>query len=663
MKAQSALIAAFTQRIPKLRDVITAFRKIPVSSHIHREAILRLIELYYREDVAGDTKFDISVPLAEELRHFEQRQVNATSGDTDIPETRARLLELDHMLRIAVHSPDMRWLHKPEVSGRETITIWCLQNANSLSNAKSLPFSPLVMLLKLISVLPSERLSSGIKEPIESFFLKEYNGLQDRTAVHPLNALLGSLRSGASDKTTTSDAWNPDESVFSFLEEVLARSIRKPAKYEDDRDRLVAQIGGSKPISHLLMTLAEQWPFVANRDSDAPSVAAWLGRFLYACQEVGEDPGVLSSLRADMCAAAKSKADSRSISVPNTIGITSAIASSAFRADDHPMELDGSDPKEVVKAIRIDSARFASTEEDPKHSGLHRWSSKDFSTALADGDLSALILCLSSKHPEVRVRAHSDLNGIWKRLHADSSAEASHPDAKLVGLLLTCLLNTIARSDSSVSSVQPTYLLTVYAALALRIILDPLHPLYKAVNDYHLSHGPVLSIDHIASYWTHKILYTQVVEFDPAAAKSASSMREEAAALESLAGKSEDPVLYADISDPMMFLLNYIFHSIRSPDDLEILQRRGTLEPLLGLQTMPSCSEAIDEALARILWRITHIEGGSEMLKSKRAILTHLDLTLKRKTLSAKAGKKIRTRENTLISEDGIKQLISRIKA
>ena len=107
-QAASQLVAEFCRRCPEMKHVVTAFRSCPAENIMLREAVTRLLSMYYEviPQIALLEKFDISIALSVALNN-----VGNISQDSD--GRGVRLLELDHLLEIAYRSPDMRWWHKP----------------------------------------------------------------------------------------------------------------------------------------------------------------------------------------------------------------------------------------------------------------------------------------------------------------------------------------------------------------------------------------------------------------------------------------------------------------------------------------------------------------------------------------------------------------------
>ena len=106
--ARVRLKAEFCKRSPELKHVVAAFRSCPKDSVMLREALLRLLAMYYKyiPQVALDEKFDISIALSHTLHGIELTK-------EDLENKGVRMMELDHLLEIAHRSPDMQWWQKP----------------------------------------------------------------------------------------------------------------------------------------------------------------------------------------------------------------------------------------------------------------------------------------------------------------------------------------------------------------------------------------------------------------------------------------------------------------------------------------------------------------------------------------------------------------------
>lgn len=107
------LVSAFSQRCPPMKTVITAFRQPTFQTGLKREAITRLLKLYYQvmPQVALEEKFDVSVPLCAALKQAE-------SLPESVDEKAFRIMELEHWIEMARCSPSMRWWQKNSESLR-----------------------------------------------------------------------------------------------------------------------------------------------------------------------------------------------------------------------------------------------------------------------------------------------------------------------------------------------------------------------------------------------------------------------------------------------------------------------------------------------------------------------------------------------------------------
>jgi nucleolar pre-ribosomal-associated protein 1 len=107
-QASSGLLQEFCRRCPKMKDIITIFRSMDKEDILQREAVARLLAMYYRvvPEIALNERFDVSISLGNILKRIEV--------DSDTAEDLGmRMLELEHLLYVAQCSPDIRWWNKP----------------------------------------------------------------------------------------------------------------------------------------------------------------------------------------------------------------------------------------------------------------------------------------------------------------------------------------------------------------------------------------------------------------------------------------------------------------------------------------------------------------------------------------------------------------------
>ncbi|KAH0562245.1 hypothetical protein GP486_003057 [Trichoglossum hirsutum] len=270
-QASSGLLQEFHRRCPKMKDIITVFRSMAEEDILQREAVARLLAMYYRvvPEIALNERFDASVALGDILKRIEVGLDNAEDLGT-------RMLELEHLLYVAQCSPDIRWWNKPE----------------------SLSLSAFTHVLKLLVKAPSTAPLAGIKALILSIVYRTHH-LQEETLASPLDALVNSLRPAGS--------WEPSDAVFKFLDNSIVRYARASTKYYDSFVSILSEeCGGSygeietEPVSLLLMTLVDQWPFLSTSaiitDKDKENVARWLARYLAFSFMIRENVSVLHAL-------------------------------------------------------------------------------------------------------------------------------------------------------------------------------------------------------------------------------------------------------------------------------------------------------------------------------------------------------------------------------
>ena len=101
----SKLTTEFCNRIPEIEHVIAQYRNCTRDNVFLKESLSRLLTLYYANipQVALETRLDVSVTLSTMLQRSAEK-------------VGIQLLEQDHLIQIAHHSPSMQWWHKSGVS-------------------------------------------------------------------------------------------------------------------------------------------------------------------------------------------------------------------------------------------------------------------------------------------------------------------------------------------------------------------------------------------------------------------------------------------------------------------------------------------------------------------------------------------------------------------
>ncbi len=114
-RGRDGLVSMFIQRVPTMKDVIMVFRQHQNEAVLQREAIARLLSMYFDilPMVAMDEKFDISLALLKSL----EKVASAGSSDHD---SQMELLELSHLLKISLYSLNISWWKKAALAKYST---------------------------------------------------------------------------------------------------------------------------------------------------------------------------------------------------------------------------------------------------------------------------------------------------------------------------------------------------------------------------------------------------------------------------------------------------------------------------------------------------------------------------------------------------------------
>ncbi|KAF2645522.1 hypothetical protein P280DRAFT_417343 [Massarina eburnea CBS 473.64] len=545
--ASERLITNFSQRCPPMKVVIKAFHQPAFQKGLKREAVTRLLRLYYEVTprAALAEKFDVSVPLCNALTQAERLPESAEDKAFCV-------MELEHWIQMASHTPSMRWWQKN----------------------KSLQHSPFVMLLKLLASSAETELYAGIKVLLAAI-VRDNEMLQKETSPDALDALIASLSSSCGTSVA----------VLDFIDECCSRFIKLPVKYFDDIDTLCQKtsppISDAGPVSPLLMTLVEQWPFKGGKPekgNPAEPLSQWLSKLLYLLKLIGEDEAVLKLLRDSLVETAdKAYQDVLKDSFQWKMGkekakealklATGADFSGSERSTVSPAPVDKQE--DPIKApINLELPPV----EDKKHVGLNRWRKKDIEEAVDDGDVGELILCLCSQHPEIRLQAASNTRQLMAVLDKDQG------DLQQLYLLLGELLE----SAEPYTATPFPYIGGVFAARCVPIIADPTHFLFPKINAF-LTSRPAWSISNLPRKFCRTIL---------------------------LAPPDEDGFYHKEVD----WFLDYLIDALRTPADMEIFRTTNMFERVISYYSSKSCSIGAKEKIVRLLLRAASVEGATTLI-------------------------------------------------
>jgi nucleolar pre-ribosomal-associated protein 1 len=423
--------------------------------------------------------------------------------------------------------------------------------------------------------------------------------LQTKTSPDALDALIASL--GAAPGSSA-----PSVEVLGFLDDCCSRFIKTPIKYFDDIDVICtsgAQLSTETgPFTSLLMTFVEQWPFrggEAAASNTAEPLAQWLSKLLYLLKLIGEDEAMLSSVRDALVeSAAQPYQEVLKDAFLWKMGKESAkeALKLATGADFSGSERSASSPSPTTEAepkahTRRDIDLEAPPAEDEKHSGLTRWKRKDLSEAIEDGDIGDLLLCLCSKHAEIRLQAINNTRQLMATLdtsvnttsHDEENAEQPQKHTANADLQqLYLLLGETLESVEQLGSEAFPYLGGVLAARCASILADPTQSMYSKISRF-LTKAPAWNVQHLLGEFWHTIVASE---------------------------PDEDGTYHQDVD----WFLEYLFDSLRTPRDMEYFRKSNIVEQLLGHYGSRSCSVAAKEKILRLLLRATHVEGSTTLI-------------------------------------------------
>ena len=126
------------------------------------------------------------------------------------------------------------------------------------------------------------------------------------------------------------------------------------------------------------------------------------------------------------------------------------------------------------------------------------------------------------------------------------------------------------------------YVAGVFATHLLQVLTDPLHFMYKKVNNY-LNKGPQWTVEKLPSYWTDKIL---------------------------MHPPTKDDSHYKEVG----WLLDVLTDALRTPVDMEIYRQSQILEKILTLAASPALPATCYEKIIDLLFRCTYVDGSTTLI-------------------------------------------------
>lgn len=269
-----------------------------------------------------------------------------------------------------------------------------------------MPLSPFTTVLRLHLSTPNADVEGHIKALLRSI-VDDTTVMKKHANYHSLDTLVMSLQDCANAQAL--------DSLLEFVDNCLLRCSRKPVKYYDDLTTLVSAI---KPrmdvevndcnIDLLLVTILDQWPFLVKSASIVVIVSAtkWLVRYLDLLMASGSNLIVLSTFRDKFKSQVTDKENcsllEEALREPARYNIE--LWETKKSVQDKSINLVFQLP-DSRSAMREDSSIPELPVEGEDYSALSKWIQKETPEAIRDGAVGQLILCLCSKHEEIRKQA------------------------------------------------------------------------------------------------------------------------------------------------------------------------------------------------------------------------------------------------------------------
>ncbi|ESZ90671.1 hypothetical protein SBOR_8951 [Sclerotinia borealis F-4128] len=456
-QAAERLTDEFCQRVPSIKDVINTFRKLSDTELMQREAVTKLLVLYYEvvPRVALDAKFDVSETLTKALQAVEIAGLSK--------EDRAfHIMELENLFQFSHFSPGMRWFVKVE----------------------GLSVSPFMAMLKLSAEAPSGVPLLKLRSVLSSV-VQENQIFQTETTVSALDIFIARLKE--------IEGTPNERAIHEFLDDCISRCAAKPIKYIFSLEELTSKPRDaekeSSAVSLLILAVAEQWPFLVKSGTDIlKDVADFVARFLAAFIKIGEDKKTIKLITKNMVdgtpedsPARKILDKSRKLVDEIEIPLPTELAADGLNAKN---------TEDGISATEIDEVNDTMLERLPEedHGALIKWATKDVEEVIEGGHAAALIMLLSSEHFSVRKEALTNISKIGAKLK-----ESPFEEKDQIWLLLCELVET----SKKVTDREPLpTIISSFASHSVAVLCDPLHSLYPKINKF-LSQGPTWQVDKI----------------------------------------------------------------------------------------------------------------------------------------------------------------------
>ncbi|MCJ1314240.1 hypothetical protein MMC25_007920 [Agyrium rufum] len=544
------LKSEFRRRCPDLKLIITAYQRCPWSSPVQREALLRLLNAYYRllPEEAMVEKFDVSIPLIASLQSIR--------GLLKGGEVTLEVLGLDSLLDIAHKSPDTRWWQQPE----------------------TLPYSPFTIVLEILThgrIEGDTRLKTILRGVSQEHSLFSYALGRDG-----LDALISSLKSINGSKDVSY--------VYHFVDNCILRGVRQAMKYEGDRQILFDALPRDSDVEKddpgvdiFSIVLMDQWSFCAksaNRDL-IDSVLLWITSYIRQLALNSERHRLMKHLCKVL--AEETLDDDRRQKFE--ADLQHAITEAEHNVDETKDSKMTSNPllDEPIRSSSLEQksqpetfATISPYIEDENHTVLHRWNSKDIVEAVEDGTVGEICICLCSEYYEIRKQALSAI-----RIIMDIVKESNLSEKQTIYLLL----GELYQSAAQFLEAEPyPYFAGAFTARALAVINEPQHFMFPRINKF-LNKAPEWRSDRLPAQWLDQVLLHP----------------------------PEEDVTH---DRELQWVLGTLIDGLRTSRDMDQYRQCKVLEKMLSAVSSPACSLASSELAIQLIVKGAYVDPGAAMI-------------------------------------------------
>lgn len=555
------LIDEFCQRAPGIKEVIACYRAMEDQDLLQREAMSKLLRLYYEviPQVALMAKFDVSPLLALAIKKLDESD--------DSPQDRAlRLVELENLLAIAGYSPGMRWFTKTQ----------------------GLSVSPFVALLKVLVDAPSGVFLDGVQNALGAVAEEhQLTQLKSGSSMPIVNALLLTKESA---QVSSYDA------LWALVDSSASRCATAPIKYlekmEDfSRGKDDQAKSSSAIISPLTLAIIEQLPFAIDPASEADTsvLVYFASNYLASQRTEAQEDSTFDQVSAMIESAFSKKTAGLKLlkKLANKTIVSRKLQSWGADFSTGKEEQTGDATTEQAKPAMsqqelADLLLFTSP-SSTDNSALSKWANKEPDELVEEGYAANVVSLLGSEHTSIRKEALISLSKMAAKIN-----ESSYEEKEQVWLLLS---EAVESCKPRVDAGPIPNTIVAFIRHALGVLKDPQHCLYGKINTFLLK-SPVWKLDRLPL--VHDVLQE---------------------------GPDLDNTYYSELS----WLFAYLLDGLQTDADITMYHNTRLFERLLSLTSNSYMRQNLRTQVLRILYRATSIQGGSTTLITRFGIMSWLE--------------------------------------